>query len=404
MTQRIVTAAFVRVWLAAFAAFTALGVALLATPLYARDILDARDFAIGVAIGVSSITAVIAGPLSGRLADRRGRRGVAAAGALIMLAAFLALQLAPPLGALIAVRLLSGIGEAALLVAVFTMVADLAPESRRGEAMSLITVAAYGGLAVGSVLADLALGDGRFALVWLLGAALAAASLALVFLTTETRPEGEEAPPARLLPPRPALAPAFVLLLALLGFGGFNAFVALYARDVGVRPGLVFAVFGVLILLVRVFGRKIPDRFGARTTTALACVAIAAGLTVMGGWQSALGLFLGTAIFALGQSLAYPAIVLLAMARAPAAERSAVVGAVTAAVDVAIAAGAFVLGTAAELVGYNGAFLVAAVVAASGLLVLARLGTAAAAAAPGAGAAPATGLDTHAPPQSLESP
>jgi predicted MFS family arabinose efflux permease len=96
---------------------------------------------------------------------------------------------------------------------------------------------------------------------------------------------------------------------------------------------------------------------------------------VMGAWHSAAGLFLGTAIFALGQSLAYPSIVLLAMSRAPVAERSAVVGAVTAAVDVAIAAGAFVLGAAAELVDYSGAFLVAAVAAASALLVLARLGT-----------------------------
>jgi MFS family permease len=210
---------------------------------------------------------------------------------------------------------------------------------------------------------------------------LAAAAVGLVFLTTETRPEGTESPPARLLPPRAALAPALVLLLALLGFGGFNAFVALYAREVGARPGLVFALFGVLILLVRVFGRKIPDRFGARPTTALACVMIAAGLGVMGGWQSAAGLFLGTVVFALGQSLVYPSIVLLAMARAPAAERSAVVGAVTAAVDVAIAAGAFVLGTVAELAGYNGAFLIAALVAASGLLVLTRLDAAGAASA-----------------------
>lgn len=374
MTEPVVTAAFVRVWLAAFAAFTGLGVALLATPLYARDVLDARDFAIGVAIGASSVTAVIFGPLSGRLADRRGRRGVGAAGAAIMLAAFLALQLSPPFAGLVAVRLLSGVGEAAVAVAVFTMVADLAPEGRRGEAMSLITVAAYGGLAVGPVLADVVLAGDRFALVWLLGAALSAAALGLTFLVAETRPESEDAPPARILPPRASLAPALVLLLALLGFGGFNAFVALYAREVGARPGLVFACFGVLILLVRVFGRRIPDRVGARSTTALACVTIAAGLTVMGAWQTEAGLFVGTAIFALGQSLAYPAIVLLAMARAPAAERSAVVGAVTAAVDVALAAGAFVLGAAAELVGYEGAFLVAGAVAASGLLVLTRLG------------------------------
>jgi MFS family permease len=373
-TQPVVTAAFVRVWLAGFAAFTALGVALLATPLYARDVLGSGDFAIGVAIGVSSVTAVIFGPLSGRLADRRGRRGVGAVGAATMLLPFLALQLSPPFAGLVAFRLLSGIGEAAVLVAVFTMVADLAPDARRGEAMSLATVAAYGGLAAGPVLADVLLTGARFAPVWALGAVLSAAALLLMLVTTETRPQGDEPPSPRLLPPRAALAPGLVLLFALLGFGGFNAFVALHARDVGARPGLVFALFGVLILLVRVFGRRIPDRFGARSTTALACVAIAVGLAVMGAWPTVATLFVGTAIFALGQSLAYPAVVLLAMTRAPAAERSAVVGAVTAAVDVALAAGAFALGAASELVGYGGAFLVAAGVALGGLPVLARLG------------------------------
>jgi MFS family permease len=373
-TQPLVTTAFVRVWLAGFAAFMGLGVALLATPLYARDVLGSGDFAIGVAIGVSSVTAVIFGPLSGRLADRRGRRGVGVAGAATMLLPFLALQLSPPFAGLVALRLLSGIGEAAVLVAVFTMVADLAPDSRRGEAMSLATVAAYGGLAAGPVLADAALTGERFAPVWAFGAALSVMALLLMLATTETRPRGDEPPSPRLLPPRAALAPGLVLLFALLGFGGFSAFVALHAREVGARPGLVFAVFGVLILLVRVFGRRIPDRFGARPTTALACVAIAVGLGVMGTWSTPAALFAGTVVFALGQSLAYPAVVLLAMTRAPAAERSAVVGAVTAAVDVAIAVGAFALGAASELVGYGGAFLVAAAVALGGLPVLAQLG------------------------------
>lgn len=65
--------------------------------------------------------------------------------------------------------------------------------------------------------------------------------------------------------------------------------------------------------------------------------------------------------------------VLLAIARTPVAERSAAVGAVGAAVDVALGVGALVLGSAAELFGYAGAFLLAAGVATSGVLVLARL-------------------------------
>jgi predicted MFS family arabinose efflux permease len=53
------------------------------------------------------------------------------------------------------------------------------------------------------------------------------------------------------------------------------------------------------------------------------------------------------------------------------AERSAVVGGVTAFVDVALGLGAFTLGAVAAVTGYAGAFLVSSVVALSGLLVVA---------------------------------
>jgi MFS family permease len=377
MGERIVTGAYVRVWLATLAAFVAFGITLLAVPLYARDELAARDFAIGVAVGAASVSAVLLSPVSGRIADRHGRRVVLVAGALVMVFGYLALLLDPPLAALTAIRLCVGGGEAAVVIASFTVVADLAPEARRGEAMSLVTVASYGGLAFGPFLGDLLIGDnGRFDLAWLTAAGCAAIAAALGLTLPETRPAREGPPAGTILPPRSALAPALVLLLALVGFGGFNAFAALYAREIGVRPGIVYALFGLVVLLVRAFGRRIPDRFGGRSTATGACVTIAAGLAVMALWGEPAGLLIGTIVFAIGQSLAYPAVTLLAIARTPEAERSAAIGAVGAAVDSALGLGAFALGTAAEVVGYDGAFLVAGAIAAAGVLVLARLGPA----------------------------
>jgi MFS family permease len=361
------------VWLAAFAGFVSFGVILLAIPLYARDELGARDLAIGIAVGAGSVTAVLLSPISGRVADRRGRRLVLVTGALAMLVAYLALLLDPPLWALAAIRLFAGGGEAAFVIAGFTIVADLAPPERRGEAVSLITVASYGGLALGPFLGDVLVGDGRFDFAWAAAAGCAATAAVLGLTLPETRPAGSAPPAGSVLPPRSALAPAFVLLLALTGFGGFNAFAALYAREIGVRPGVVYALFGVVVLLVRAFGRKIPDRFGGRSTAGAACATIAAGLALMAVWSEPAGLIVGTIVFAIGQSLAYPAVTLLAISRTRPEERSAAIGAVGAAVDSALGLGAFALGTAAEVVGYDGAFLVAGVVAASGLLVLARL-------------------------------
>jgi MFS family permease len=370
----LLTPAFVRIWLATLGAFASFGVILLALPLYVADELDYGSIGVGIAMGSASVTAVLFGPPSGRIADRRGRRAVIFTGAAVMVACYLALALGPSLPIVVSVRLLAGAGEAAFAIGVLTAAADLAPAERRGEAMSLVTTASYLGLTIGPVAADFVLGDGRFALTWLVATALVVGAAAAVVPLGETKPESEHEAPAGWLPPRSALLPGLLVLLALLGFGGFVAFAALYARELGFdRPGLVFALFGGVIVIVRTFGRKLPDRLGARSTLMLCFVNLGLGLATMGIWQTPAGLLVGTAIFGVGQALSYPAAVLLAMQASTEAERSAVVGGVTAFVDVALGLGAFVLGAVAAVTGYAGAFVVGSVVALSGLLVLVPL-------------------------------
>ena len=60
------------------------------------------------AVAAASVTAVLFSPLSGRLADRYGRRVVLVSGAAVMVVGYLALLLAPSLPGLAALRLLVG--------------------------------------------------------------------------------------------------------------------------------------------------------------------------------------------------------------------------------------------------------------------------------------------------------
>ena len=369
--MRLITGPFVRIWLGTLGAFASFGFILLVLPLYVKDELDRGSLGVGIAVGAASITAVLAGPPVGRLADRRGRRVMIVVGAVVMVGCYLALALEPALPLIVLVRLLAGAGEAAFAIAVLTVAADLAPADRRGEAMSLVTTASYLGLTIGPVAADFILGDGRFAAAWLVAALLVVLAGAAVIPLGETRPAAAHEAPGGWLPPRTALLPGLLVMLALLGFGGFVAFAALYARELGIdRPGLIFALFGAVVVLVRTFGRKLPDRLGARRTLVLCFVNLAIGLATIGAWQTETGLLVGTAIFAVGQALSYPAAVLLAMETSSEAERSAVVGGVTAFVDVALGVGAFTLGAVAAVTGYAGAFLVSSVFALSGLLVV----------------------------------
>jgi hypothetical protein len=89
----------------------------------------------------------------------------------------------------------------------------------------------------------------------------------------------------------------------------------------------------------------------------LALLFLTAGFATMAGWAEPAGLFAGTALMALGQSLAFPALVTLAVGRAPAAERGAVIGTFSAFVDVAIVGGAAGLGVIVAASGYRAAFL-----------------------------------------------
>jgi MFS family permease len=371
METRLLTGAFLRVWLATLGAFATFGMVVLALPLYVKDQLDYGSVGVGLAVGAASITSVIFSIVSGRLGDRHGRRPLLIAGGLVMLGCYLALALEPSLVGVVGIRLVAGAAEATFVVALYTSVMDMAPEERRGEAVSLVTLASYLGLTFGPVAADLIRGSDRYPLVWLVTAALAFAATALVATLRETRPETEEPLSRSWLPPRGALRPGLLVLLGLLGFGGFVAFGAIYARDLGIeRPGLIFALFGGVISLVRFFGRRLPDALGATRTLELSFVCLAAGLALIGAWQTTTGLIVGTVVFGVGQAMTYPSAVLLAVQSTSAAERSAVVGSVGAAVDVALGVGALTLGGVARFWGYGGAFLVASAVALSGLAAL----------------------------------
>jgi predicted MFS family arabinose efflux permease len=373
-TSRVLNRPFLLVLAASFAVFASFGILVVALPLYIRDELGRSDLGVGIAVGTAAVGAILTGPVTGRLADRWGRRLFLFAGLALMLAGYVVLALEPPFAVIVPLRAVAGAGEALFVVAAFTMAADLAPPGRHGEAMSLVTTGSYLGLAVGPIAGDLAVDVEGFAFAWLLAAGAVVLAAVAALAARETRPLHDDEPSRALFPPRAALLPGLVLFLALLGFGGFNAFAALHAREVGLeRPGLVFLVFAGVVVFVRLFGRTLPDRLGPRAAASTACTAVACGLVIVAAWQSEAGVLIGTAVFAIGQAFAYPAAALLAMTRAAPSERSAAVAAVIAFVDVALLAGAFVLGFAADAAGYDAVFAFGAVSALCGLVLLARM-------------------------------
>jgi MFS family permease len=372
--ERLVTRPFALAVLAMLGVALSIGMLLPVLPLYAKNELGTGNVGVGLAVAASSPTALLFQPIAGRIGDRRGRRILVLVGPLLVAASVAAYSFADTLGTLVLLRLVTGIGEGMTFVGAATVVTDLAPEHRRGEAISLYSLGVWGGLAMGPVVGEAVLHQGGYDAVWLTAAASALVAVLAAFAMTETRPvEAGLALPSRLVHPA-AIGPGLVLIASAFGFAGFNAFVALYARELGLGgAGWVFFVYSAIVVGIRIFGRRIPDRMGAKQAAGTALALLAAGLLTIGLWNDPVGLYLGTAIFAVGTALTFPALLTLAVDRADATERSSVIGTFTACVDLGFALGALTLGGVAAVAGYESVFVASALCALAGAFALTRI-------------------------------
>jgi len=390
VTDRVLTRPFVFVWLATFGSLLTVGMLLPVLPVYARGPLDVGNVGVGIAVAAASPTALLLQPIVGRIGDRKGRRPLVIVGCLVLAASVALYVPASSLTTIVVLRLVGGVGEALLFVGSATIVNDLAPPTRRGEAVSLYSLAVWGGLAAGPLLGELLLRDDSYDTVWLAAAAIALLAGLTAFGLPESRPQNIPVEPGRQpLVHRAAILPGLVLVLSMIGFAGMAAFAPLYARELGLSgAGLVFALNAAIVISIRSIGRRIPDRVGPRRTATVAIVVAAIGFAVIAAAHTPAGLYAGTAVLACGQALVFPALMMIVVGRAPAAQRSSAVGSFTAAADLGYAVGAISLGVVAASVGYRGVFAVAAVVVACGVLPLMRIRPAGSAATPAAADAP----------------
>ena len=369
--RRLFTRTFAILSAATLAYFVADGLTLPTAPRFAAGPLGADSVAVGLTIGAFSVTAVLLRPWTGRLADRYGRRPMMLIGSTLLTAALLLHVAAVTLWILVAARLLMGVAEAFVFVAAFAAAADLAPDDRRGEALSVFSLALYVGIGVGPPIGEAILGAYGFNAVWVTAAGIAVLSGLLALGVPDTRgADVGDGSGGRLLHPR-GILPGLVLMAGAWGMAGYFAFVSLYALHLGLEGAAPYlSAYAAVVIGLRLLGAKLPDRIGARRLSTLALLVGAFGLAIMGLWADPTGLLVGTLLFASGVAFSFPAVSLLVISSVPASERGAVLGTYTAFLDVAFGLGPISAGAVVASLGYGASFLVSAGVAVAGAALL----------------------------------
>ena len=362
---RLVTPAFVALAAATLAFFIAGGLVLPIAPRFADLALNADALGFGVSMGSFSVVSLILRPLVGWSTDRFGRRPLLIGGAIVNVAALALHLVANDLLVFTIARGLLGAGEGFFFVAALAAAADIAPEARRGEAISFLSLSLYLGIAIGPPIAEAIFAAGSYTAVWIAATMVSAVAVVLALLVPESAPglsvaPGERPPRGPLIHPA-GIFPGIIILLGLWGMAGFLTFLPLYGPEVGLEGvGLPLTAYALVVVGLRIIGATWPDRFGAARLSGAALAISAVGLTIIGLAPNTVVLMVGTIVFAAGVAFTMPALLALAVSRVPPTERGTVVGTATVFLDIVFGFAPAVLRFVAEATDFGVTFLVSA--------------------------------------------
>jgi predicted MFS family arabinose efflux permease len=367
---RLFTPAFIALGVSELSYFTAVGVAIFALPLHVTGPIGGDEAAAGLAFGVFAVSALVLRPLAGRLADAVGRLPLLIGGALLAAGSLGLLVVAEDLVAVVALRLLAGVAEAAFFVAGFAALADLAPPERLGEALSYDSLGLYLGITIGPPLGEALTTLGGTDLAWAGAAGLAViAALLCLFIGETSDRAAAAAATGRHFFHRPALPIALGFLTSLAAIGGFLAFASLHAIQVGLQASSVpLIVYGSVVVVCRIAFARVPDRLPSLALGVASLLVIGLGLGLIAVWAAPAGLIVGAAVLAIGVTFSTPAFFAAIFATASPSERGVASGTASAAIDLGLGIGPIALGLVAGAAGIPWALGVGAAIAGAGAI------------------------------------
>ncbi|MDP6514948.1 MAG: MFS transporter, partial [SAR202 cluster bacterium] len=311
---------------------------------------------IGIVVGSFGVSGLLLRPYGGRWVYTLGAKKIAFAGlAIFAIGTFLHI-VAVNVWLIIPARMLQGIGLGIGPVATATIVANLAPDRRRAEAM------AHMGLAIGiaslysPVLAFWLYSEFGFNVTFAYAGLFSVFGAILTLGISAARtdiPVIAASSNAKIpLISRGALFPTFVFLSFTVSTAPVNSFLPLLAedRELG-NPGLYFSVYAFTQIFVMMFSGTMADRFGNARVIVPGLLLAGAGMFLLWGAQNRL-MFLSAALLAgIGFGFIQPAMQSLTINRVPTRERSSALATLQSAWDIGGSGGSFIIGPLAGVVG-----------------------------------------------------
>lgn len=331
----------------------------------------ARD--VGWVMGAYALTAVCARPAFGFLLDRTGARRIVLLGALLVGIASLLCVPAGSIAALIACRLLLGVGLGAVLSAATVWMVALAPADRQGWSMGMVGTINYLVLAVGAPLGRLLVEFTGMTATFVLAGVAPLLAAPLVFAIPDHREEQRGADSESEVGKSPLAAaalPGTALTLAAFGHAGVISFSPIALQERGVHStSVVITAFAITMVVTRLLAAKVRCDFTAPRGMVAIFGAEILGMLLLAVAQGPVASAVVGVLVGVGMAQIYPALGLLVLRAAGPHRRGPALATYGAFMNIGISAGSGVLGMLAGGTSYAGMFIATAGFVGFGLLV-----------------------------------
>jgi MFS family permease len=268
-----------------------------------------------------------------------------------------------------------GLGWGGVNIGGYTVLATVAPPQRRAEAAAYYTSAIATGFVLFPALALWLIDShGAFEWVFLLCAALSLLGLPAALKLPGDNSEQPVSPPSgsRRLLDRRVLVATYLNLASTLAMPSAMAFMPLYGRSLGIENiGYFYVLSGVINIVIRpLLGQK-ADALGRGPAIAIGLIAQLAGFAVIAAGHTLGAILVGGTLISIGSSLIGSSSTALAMDLAHPQSRGQSMATYSLSYQLGAGIGAIIAGTLADAFGYSAMYVGAAVITASGLLLLA---------------------------------
>ena len=349
---------FILTFFAHFALLSIFYILIPTLPIYLSR-LGSNEEEIGILVGVFTLSSVVLRPFVGRALLRFPEKKFMMIGALLFALTSVAYVIAPPFWPLLIVRFFQGIGFAFFHTASMTLIANIGPETHRGQSLSYFNLAFTISGALAPPLGIFLINHFSFTLLFLVCGGL---SLCSLFITTQLRMKQFAPPKDSSIEKNPlfsqkALPPSFINCFSFFIWGALTAFFPLYAIDHGMEnPGLFFTTIAIMLILGRSLGGKIFDLY-SRERIILPCLTTSIISMVILAFSKTLSMFILVAvIWGIGFAFLTPSLIAYTLDRVGSSSGPAM-GTFTAISDLGLSFGPLIMGIILHSTGYTIMFL-----------------------------------------------